>query len=63
MSQTNDWIAHVIAFDYGFHPHENGKYEPGADTFNDRWIRIAHLFDATNVLILFDQFELVPDGT
>lgn len=61
MSFTNDWIAHVIAFDYGFYPIDIGKYEPSNNIFDNRWIRLARQFDGTNVLILFNPVELEPD--
>lgn len=61
MNFTNDWIAHVLAHDYGFHPADGGKFEPDDKIFDERCFRIAHLVDATNVLILFNPVELKPD--
>ncbi len=58
---TDDWINHVIAFDYGFYPVEPAKYEPSDNVFDNRWIRLARQFDGTNALILFNPFELEPD--
>lgn len=68
---TDDWIARVLAVDYGFCPAriispskkhllDSGKFEPDRKTFENRCFVLAHWKDHTNVIIQFDPLALEP---
>lgn len=61
MGYTNDFIAHVITYDYGFYPIESTKFEPDSKLFDDRCFLFANVSNDLKTLVKFDPFGLVPD--
>lgn len=61
MEFIDDWIAHVIAYDYGFWPIDNHKFEPDEIDFSDRCFLFADGKNELKCLIKFDPYQLVPN--